>query len=484
MSKIQKRVIPLLLAGVLVFSISVYADANIVNYNGEDKTLQNPMIQNAVVQMISIRDVTSLMGGTVSWDSYQQSISVKVGDTAYLFKPHRQEVTVGKDIVIMDAAAIIQNGISYIPVTALHDVLGLVVSTDAGNLVKITSSKVEVEAYGEYTFEQLYQLALKNSSDLDAARINIDSADVVRELSRDIHSSGVSSGTGTGASAAVLLNSLKSLKSSEISVESAKIAYLTVEDRVEYQLRSLIDDKIVSVKSIALKKQAYDLKVIGHDQNRLKYEQGLISEYEYAKSALDLGTVKSALETELSKGKSIDSALEDMLKLGVENYDFLSGSRMVQEVLTDRDLDSHITDVINYSPTIWALEKALEMSQLDVRFHVYNYTGSDLIDVDKNDVTKAKLNLTSAKEATDLALRQSYEGIVQLEQGMDSIQMELEKAKKDLNMALTNYNVGLITKYTLQQAQYAVDAYEYQQLSLQKSYNALVRAYLHPWAAQ
>ena len=156
----MKKIMACVLAGVLTLGCGATAF-------GEEKTSAVMKVKDAVVeqplyenkdhaQMVPVREVSSLLGYTVTWDAKTRSVVVSDGTTSLSFAPGTDAYTVGGVTEQISAAPELKDGVLYapsrifslyFPVALQYDGAGQIVATDlkADGVEQVTGTIVESE---------------------------------------------------------------------------------------------------------------------------------------------------------------------------------------------------------------------------------------------------------------------------------------------------------------------------------------------------
>ncbi|WP_337928163.1 copper amine oxidase N-terminal domain-containing protein [Anaerotignum lactatifermentans] len=158
----MKRMMAYMLAGVLTLGCGTTAF-------GEEKTSAVMKVKDAVVeqplyenkdhaQMVPVREVSSLLGYTVTWDAKTRSVAVSDGTTSLSFAPGTDAYTVGGVTEQIGAAPELKDGVLYapsrifslyFPVALQYDGAGQIVATDlkADGVEQVTGTIVDATMY-------------------------------------------------------------------------------------------------------------------------------------------------------------------------------------------------------------------------------------------------------------------------------------------------------------------------------------------------
>lgn len=158
----MKRMMAYMLAGVLTLGCGTTAF-------GEEKTSAVMKVKDAVVeqplyenkdhaQMVPVREVSSLLGYTVTWDAKTRSVAVSDGTTSLSFAPGKDAYTIGGVTEQIGAAPELKDGVLYapsrifslyFPVALQYDGAGQIVATDlkADGVEQVTGTIVDATMY-------------------------------------------------------------------------------------------------------------------------------------------------------------------------------------------------------------------------------------------------------------------------------------------------------------------------------------------------
>ncbi|MBR5538402.1 MAG: family 43 glycosylhydrolase [Clostridia bacterium] len=110
--------------------IKMTIDSLIATVNGESKTLDAaPIIRNSRT-MLPVRFVAENLGATVGWDDATKTVSVKSADTTIEIVIGAATAKVNGKEIALDSPAFIENSRTYLPVRVVAENLGATVSWD------------------------------------------------------------------------------------------------------------------------------------------------------------------------------------------------------------------------------------------------------------------------------------------------------------------------------------------------------------------
>lgn len=158
----MKKIMACVLAGVLTLGCGVTAfgvEKTSAVMKVKDAVVEQPLYENKDhAQMVPVREVSSLLGYTVTWDAKTRSVVVSDGTTSLSFAPDTDAYTVGGVTEQIGAAPELKDGVLYapsrifslyFPVALQYDGAGQIVATDlkADGVEQVTGTIVDATMY-------------------------------------------------------------------------------------------------------------------------------------------------------------------------------------------------------------------------------------------------------------------------------------------------------------------------------------------------
>lgn len=158
----MKRMMAYMLAGVLTLGCGTTAfgvEKTSAVMKVKDTVVEQPLYENKDhAQMVPVREVSSLLGYTVTWDAKTRSVVVSDGTTSLSFAPGTDAYTVGGVTEQISAAPELKDGVLYapsrifslyFPVALQYDGAGQIVATDlkADGVEQVTGTIVDATMY-------------------------------------------------------------------------------------------------------------------------------------------------------------------------------------------------------------------------------------------------------------------------------------------------------------------------------------------------
>lgn len=215
-----------------------------------------------------------------------------------------------------------------------------------------------------------------------------------------------------------------------------------------------------------------------YQQGKVKHELGLLSQYQ-----LD------QLEIAAEKARDAEVQLLDSLEQLYIKLNDLMGEKTdarftyvydveYQPYEMSRSMEMYLADKTKNEPSIKLLELNVETAKFNQNYLSIADTGSSAQrDLDMDTANRA---LKTAKTNMELAIRNAYLQIGQLETAYASAQADLSKAKADYRAAQINLQAGNVTATTVEQAKLGVLQAENALKELAYNHEMLIYTFEHP----
>ena len=215
------------------------------------------------------------------------------------------------------------------------------------------------------------------------------------------------------------------------------------------------------------------------EQAELKHKLGMMSKYNYDKQKAALVQAKdsitqleNALEQQYIKlndlmGEKAEARFEYVYDAAFKPYEMA------------HTMEQFITDKTQNELSIKLLELNLETAKFNKNYLSENVTGAEM---DKNELAydQAMRALKNARSDMELAIKNTYLQIQQLETAYQTAVTDLEKAQADYRAVQVNYQAGNVTKLTVEQARMGVLQKELALKALVYNHDMLIFSFEHP----
>lgn len=243
--------------------------------------------------------------------------------------------------------------------------------------------------------------------------------------------------------------------STNVGMEQNSLTKEVTELALEVTVKSSFTSILGNLDNLELLQKQAEIQDTLYRQGQLKQKLGVLSQY-------DLDQLKVTLDNTQDQIARLEASLEqqyiqlnDLMGVPVdERYTFVYDVEYTPYTMA-QTMDQYINDKTNSAPDIKLKELAVESAKFGKNYLAESSDGSEQ---KKNDLTydQAKRELKTAKEEKDVAIRNAYLQIQQLETARATAQTNLKKAETDYRVAQVNYQAGNVTKTTVEQAELAV----------------------------
>ncbi|WP_028612104.1 stalk domain-containing protein [Paenibacillus harenae] len=172
--KFMKSLIsPMLVAGLLLAPLPALGEGTVsaasaakavtastkqlqVFVDGEKLSLSAPAFAEKGVTFVPARDIFKALGTSFTWESKTQTIIGRKGNITVSFAVGKKEAVVNGNTVKLDAAPVVRNNVTFVPVRSIAGALHATLTWDsAANAVRITTPEAAADAeYEDWLGEQ------------------------------------------------------------------------------------------------------------------------------------------------------------------------------------------------------------------------------------------------------------------------------------------------------------------------------------------
>jgi outer membrane protein TolC len=297
----------------------------------------------------------------------------------------------------------------------------------------------------ELSLSEAVKRALNASSEVKAAKLNIDKAYEQREDAADLVEFAPTGGNVNPQTEATFYD----LVQSDLNWRIQKKDYEAKQDSVVFDVYQKYIDILkalekVQTAEVALSRDEENLRVTKSSQR-----VGLVTA-----SAVIGAEAKAAASKE-----NLAAAQEELTKAYVSFNKLVDLCPEDRPVLTDKifysplqidNLDTEVARAVEASRDLWKLKQNISIQKLDLNFFSKPY------DIEKYDVDIAELTSFEAEKKIKELVRTLYHDICTLEEQYAAAIQGLQAAEEALRIAKVQYDVGMITKAKLKEAEAAV----------------------------
>lgn len=241
----------------------------------------------------------------------------------------------------------------------------------------------------------------------------------------------------------------------DLGMQQTSIGRKVQELALEVTVKSSFTTILSSQDTLELAQKNADMQKKLYQQGQAKYKLGLLSKY-------NLDQLQIAADQAQDQVTQLEASLEQtyirlnnlMGEKTEARFTFVYDVEYEPYEMT-QTMEQYINNKINNDLTIQLKELDVESAKFGKNYLKESSDGSEQ---NKNDLTydQAKRALKTAKEEKEVAIRNAYLQLGQLETSYASAQADLTKAQADLRAAEVNYQAGNVTKITVEQAELGV----------------------------
>ena len=215
------------------------------------------------------------------------------------------------------------------------------------------------------------------------------------------------------------------------------------------------------------------------EQAELKYKLGMMSKYNYDKQKTALAQAKDSITQLENSLEQKYIKLNDLMGEKAETRFELVYDTTFKPYEMTHTMEQYITNKTQNELSIQLLELNLETAKFNKNYMSDAITGQQM-EKNKVDYDKAMRALKNARSDMELAIKNTYLQIQQLETAYQTAVTDLEKAQADYRAVQVNYQAGNVTKLTVEQARMGILQKELALKSLAYNHDMLIFSFEHP----
>ncbi|APC09540.1 TolC family protein [Neomoorella thermoacetica] len=328
----------------------------------------------------------------------------------------------------------------------------------------------------QLTLQQAIDQAIANSNILKADSLAIDQA----KYDRDAAGLNVTF-TPSGPTTTVAEKAFTQLQQADLKWQVAKKNYDADKDTVVMKVYQAYFGVIQAQAALDAAQKA----LLNIDWQRkvanMSFQAGIISNSQmqqtangYSQAQAQLASAQKALDNAYEKFNQLVGLMPDERPVLVDRPTFMP--------LTINSLDAEVSRVLDASPTVWLMEKNVDLAKLALDLYSFGPTEPHTYKATEIQVPIAEQNVANVRSQMSQLVRSLYYSIKQAEENYTSLQYKLAIDKENLRVAEVKYSAGLATKGDIISAQ-ATLAQDIQNIeNVLCQHQILVKAFEKPWA--
>lgn len=465
-----------------IFTSNVFAfqktDVSI-KYNSLLQPIKTNIINKDGHTLVAFRDLFNILGANVSWNEVFRRVTAKLGEDELIIYVDTNEATLNKNKIEMPVGVEIIDGTTYVPARFACEAFGynvewdsvkkeISISNDYGEYILLDENKNEGETL---SLEEAIKKAKQNNSNLknledtysylqkvrSSVGENLEKEDPYNLGSNAFPTEGQGSGVGLNTSTMDYLDStlgmLRNIKSTENQLKNQEINKQIINDTVELSLiTSVIAIKNSELNIISLE-ESIEVGKINIENLEAKYKYGMTSEKELNSAKTNqknlesnLEALKLNLQTQQNNLKTILGTKKDV-NVDVEiNVDY----KDIEKI----NLEEYVNKSVANDLSIQIIENDISVAQynLDTNFNATTNERTNL----QNTLNTEQRKLNDARENLAKKIRNAYASLQTFVDKENYLKASLENSINEYNIAVSNYKIGKITLYQVEQAKLAV----------------------------
>lgn len=493
-----KRLFQTIAATALVISIAstpVLAGAgHAVNLDGKQIILENDVISENGYNLVPLREILDALGATVDWQSESGTLRAEKGGNKIVLTIGSREAFVNGAPMTLDVAPVLKNGTAYVPIAFLARGLGYIVDWDWETKVVVLKStgvetdRIEVGYTSTYaetlSYDDAVATAISKNSDLRKLKMDMENTrntrkDLVGNYELTLTDYQMYPNLEYDQAYLSLLNTLDSLQK---TLDNKPYYTETLEGIVELQVRSSFMLIEKAQNQIGITEAQIELAQRALKNQKLMYDLGMVSKVSVEEAELSLEQAQQSLEMNKRALEAEYVALNSLLQYDTDRRYNVVYPLNYQPLAANFDLNSYISTMRNESPNIKLLETAVDTAEADKKLTKFKTSKNNTEkEIAESAVDKASLDVQDARNALEKNLQSTYISMRDIEGNIRNLQIELEKAQIQADVARVQYEAGTITELQLLQALYAVDELSHNINLLKDQYDLTLFTFNRPY---
>jgi outer membrane protein TolC len=450
-----------------------------------------------------MRDIFEALGAEIKWNEETEQVTAIKGTNTIVLKIGSNTVLKNGVPTKVNVEPRIINERTMVPLRFVSEMLGANVtwdeknsqviiatsqqaaddtvsesSTDQKDTNESTAEADEVKEAGSLTYEAAVDMAKNSSYKVRTALADIERSKETLDKAADNVEYKPSSGGNLDATRAFTVYA-----QSLLGYQDAKKALELAEDSIAYAVKQAYNQVLQAQKALELAELTLQNAEWQKQLAQVRYENGVISEIDQVKANNDYNTAKVNRDAAV---KALDDAYQKFNQLvGLPTDAKMTLTDIPQlNKLEDVNLDTKVAQVESMAPTIYKVDQAINLAQLQLDLYTFNNPSSlDTYKAKQIDVDKAQYTAADTKEQLGKSVRSMYYSIKQMEDQYDSLKEQLAKAEQTLKETQINYENGMAIDADLFAAKLAVEKIKQQMFDLSAQHNTMLAAFEKPWVA-
>ena len=411
-----------------------------ISINGNLQALDAQIVIKKGTTLVPIRAISEMLDADVYWDEALREVVIVKGNTDIILKEGSHTAFVENKVLKLTEAPQIIEGKMYVPLRFIGEAFDYEIFwDDMTRTVNIITPKEELEQKSDYlTYNKAINSGARKSKAFKSAQVSAEKASIQNE---DFQ---LTLGT-------YYIPAIQAKEGLKMADKRGEIQLNITAEQVGFSIKTSMDTislKLEKLENLKEKSQFLSEKL---SKARLEYNLGAIS---YASLQDAETTYLLALQDIATLEKEIDTAYAELntsLELPYEQRDNLEFV-LDYEPIGDVDLWRKTNEDLSTDPYIWLVRQQEDLAEFnlityDYMFSTQTWTLTNL------DLTEAKINTTETEKSFKKVIQSRYNQLKLLEESINSLEITVEQVKRKVDVARLSYDLGMLTKYELEEAQ-------------------------------
>ncbi len=423
--------------------------------------------------MVPVRFVSEALGAKVAWEPATRQVKITQGNKQIDLTIGQADVSVDGKVIHLDAAPLIRQDRTFVPLRFVSEALGAQVQWQAAEkrvLIRTTQDNPANKAE-TLTIDQAVDLAMKGNADLKSLRLDVDSADVnarlVNAKVKEIPSDFV---TTLEIAQQKYVNDAKAQMAKKVNAMYLK----ATENKIKLGAQKAFYDLLHAEAELALKQQSVE-----RAQTQVKMAQAAFQVGTRAKTdVLQAQAGLAGAQAELADAKNNREVARMKLNQFI-GVDLNKEWKLVDDGKTAGDvtipLDEAIRQATSQRAEVLQKQEELKVAELNLELiskysSVATYQGM----ISQNDVEKAKMAIEDAKRDVTVEVSQAYYQLQAAKEAIEATKKAKEAAAENYRLTLLRFENGMATTLEVLQAAEELSNREHQHQTMVHNYNLAV----------
>ncbi len=431
----------------LSMSVQVFADPLVVNINGVNRVFTQAIDEEGVIT-VNAEELADKLNLEYTYNYITGAVSFKSNDQTLNLQINSNLGTLNDVSVQLPATTKLIDGEIFVPLEFISDTFGAELAERDDEIVTDFDEPYFSDLSGiddvtaettVYTYDAAVELAMENSSaakmldvQYDATKDGIETIDESIAAGQEF----MNQNPGFPIDSEAYYDLLSTKYDLTLSLDLTGEQKDLVETGIELSLITALNTLDTAKMNYELTSQTLALQEQDLDVTRVKHDLGLVSDYTLQKASSTIENTKTNLNILENQIISAKQEINAILGLPLDSDIYIENDIQIKE--KEYDLNKLVKDAKSQSLAVKDAQQKLE----DEMRTTYPEATSYQI---------AKINVDQMRKTVEKEVYDDYTALQAIVENDKVLNNNRDMAIADYNMAVEQYKVGYITKYTLDQ---------------------------------